>query len=129
DRWPYGARSLGIPTWHYGHEPPNAFATDIAKYFRNAIREDTLLHLASAGIVFLTGGAGTVQEIFQDMCENHYADASSVSPMVLVGRGYWERTLPVWPALRALAQGRPVAAQVRLVDSVDDAVAALAGRC
>src|SRR5690606_13046487 len=25
--------SLGIPTWHYGHELPTPFATKIAKYF------------------------------------------------------------------------------------------------
>ncbi|MET0999436.1 MAG: Rossmann fold nucleotide-binding protein, partial [Marmoricola sp.] len=30
-------RSLGIPTWHYGHAPPNAFSSSVAKYFRNAI--------------------------------------------------------------------------------------------
>ena len=31
--------SLAIPTWHYGHEPTNVFATAIAKYFRNAVSE------------------------------------------------------------------------------------------
>ena len=35
-------RSLGIPTWYYGHEPPNAFAQQIAKFFSNALREDLL---------------------------------------------------------------------------------------
>ena len=35
--------TLGIPTWHYGHEPPNVFASAIAKYFRNAVREAVLL--------------------------------------------------------------------------------------
>ena len=77
--------TLGIPTWHYGHEPPNAFATTMAKYFRNATREAILLEVCDAGIVFLPGAAGTVQEIFQDACENYYADESSVAPMVLVG--------------------------------------------
>ena len=32
--------SLGVPTWFYGHEPPNLFATRIAKFFTNALRED-----------------------------------------------------------------------------------------
>ena len=67
--------SLGIPTWFYGHEPPNVFATAIAKYFRNATREAILLQVCDAGIVFLPGAGGTVQEIFQDACENYYADA------------------------------------------------------
>ena len=43
--------------------------------------------------------AGTVQEVFQDACENYYADESSVAPMVLVGRTYWTETLPAWPLL------------------------------
>jgi predicted Rossmann-fold nucleotide-binding protein len=119
-RWPEGTRSLGIPTWHYGHEPPNAFATDIAKYFKNAIREDILLHLAAAGIVFLPGAAGTVQEVFQDACENYYADPSSVAPMVFVGREYWTEVLPAWPLLSALAKGRVMEPFVHLVDRVED---------
>ncbi|MCX6401487.1 MAG: Rossmann fold nucleotide-binding protein [Propionibacteriales bacterium] len=63
---PAPSPSLGVPTWHYGHEPPNLFATAIAKYFRNALREAILLQICDAGIVFLPGAGGTVQEIFQD---------------------------------------------------------------
>jgi predicted Rossmann-fold nucleotide-binding protein len=125
ERWPDGSRSLGIPTWHYGHEPPNAFATDIAKYFKNAIREDILLHVAAAGIVFLPGAAGTVQEIFQDACENYYADASSVAPMVLVGREYWTEVVPAWPLLESLARGRAMEPVVHLVDTVEEVPALL----
>jgi hypothetical protein len=43
--------SLGIPTWHYGHEPTTSLATHIGKYFQNSIREDGLLELAKQGIV------------------------------------------------------------------------------
>ena len=100
--------SLGIPTWFYGHEPSNLFATAIAKYFRNALREAILLQICDAGIVFLPGAAGTVQEVFQDACENYYAAEASVAPMVLVGRAYWTDTVPVWPLLRSLARGRPM---------------------
>jgi predicted Rossmann-fold nucleotide-binding protein len=117
-----GAReTLGIPTWFYGHEPSNVFATAIAKYFRNAIREAILLQLCDAGIVFLPGAAGTVQEVFQDACENYYAAPESVAPMVLVGRTYWTTDLPVWPLLQALARGRPMQEHVHLVDTVDEA--------
>jgi predicted Rossmann-fold nucleotide-binding protein len=126
DRWPEGMRSFGVPTWHYGHEPPNAFATDIAKYFKNAIREDVLLHLATAGTVFLPGAAGTVQEVFQEACENFYADASSVAPMVLVGRGQWTETLPVWPLLEKLSEGRLMQGMVHLVDDVSEVAPLLA---
>lgn len=34
ERWPLPPGeigSIGVPTWHYGHEPPNVFATHIAK--------------------------------------------------------------------------------------------------
>jgi predicted Rossmann-fold nucleotide-binding protein len=118
-----GRPTLGIPTWFYGQEPPNLFATAIAKYFRNAIRESILLQVCDAGIVFLPGAGGTVQEIFQDACENYYAAPESVAPMVLVGTTYWTETLPAWPLLRALARGRPMADHIHLVDSVEEAAA------
>ena len=64
----------------------------IAKFFRNALREDMLLSRCDAGIVFLPGAAGTVQEIFQDACENYYADEATIAPMVLVGISTGPRT-------------------------------------
>jgi predicted Rossmann-fold nucleotide-binding protein len=122
-----GRPNLGIPTWFYGHEPSNVFATAIAKYFRNAIRESILLMICEAGIVFLPGSGGTVQEIFQDGCENYYATPEAVAPMVLVGRSHWTETLPAWPLLQALARGRPMEGHVHLVDTVDEAVEVIAG--
>ncbi|MGA8986618.1 LOG family protein [Aeromicrobium sp.] len=122
DRYADPADSLGIPTWHYGHEPPNVFATAIAKYFGNPNREAVLLEVCDAGILFLPGAGGTVQEIFQDACENYYADESSVAPMVLVGLEYWTETLPAWPLLRSLARGRAMEGHVHLVDALDEAV-------
>ncbi|MEP7091702.1 MAG: Rossmann fold nucleotide-binding protein [Nocardioidaceae bacterium] len=126
-RWPSRSRSLGVPTWYYGHEPPNVFASDVAKYVRNAIREDVLLHLCAAGIVFLPGLAGTVQEVFQDACDNYYAHPAGIAPMVLVGTAYWTDELPVWPLLRTLAADREMAGSVHLVEEVDDALAVLSG--
>ena len=113
--------NLAIPTWHYGHEPPGVFATAIAKYFRNATREAILLEVCDAGIVFLPGAGGTVQEIFQDACENYYADEGSVAPMVLVGVQHWTEDLPAWPLLQALARGRGMEPHVHLVDTVEEA--------
>jgi len=63
-----------------------------------------------------------VQEIFQDACENYYADETSLAPMVLLGRRYWTEELPVWPLLQALAAGRVMEPHVHLVDSVAEAV-------
>lgn len=123
--WPHGSPNLGIPTWFYGHEPPNMFATHIAKYFANATREAVLLEKSSGGIVFLPGAAGTVQEIFQDACENYYASQGSISPMILVGVEHWTKTLPAFPLLEKLAGGRSMEKYVYLVDDPAEAVSIL----
>jgi predicted Rossmann-fold nucleotide-binding protein len=125
DGLPGDVRTLGIPTWFYGHEPPNAFAAAVAKFFRNAIREDTLLRLCNAGIVFLPGAAGTVQELFQDACENYYAEDPARAPMVLLGREHWTRTYPAWPLLRSLADAAGFSDSVFLVDTWEEAVEAV----
>jgi predicted Rossmann-fold nucleotide-binding protein len=118
-------RSLGIPTWHYGHEPPNPFSSAVAKYFRNAIREDVLLEVSGAGMVFLPGAAGTVQEIFQAACTNYYAAEAEVVPMVFVGEDYWRRTLPAWPLVDVLAAGRPFGVRLHLVATTEEALGLL----
>jgi predicted Rossmann-fold nucleotide-binding protein len=126
-RWSGTTVSIGVPTWFYGHEPPGAFASHVAKYFGNAVREDVLLRVCNAGVVFLPGLAGTVQEVFQDACENYYADADEVAPMVLVGAAYWTTELPVWPLLEALSRGRTMGCRVHLVDDVAEVTDLLSG--
>jgi predicted Rossmann-fold nucleotide-binding protein len=115
-------RSLGIPTWFYGHEPPNVFCDGIGKYFSNAIREDGLLARATAGLVVLEGAAGTVQEVFQAVTPLFYAPAGArLAPLVLVGQEYWSETVPVWAALRALGRERDMGSVVHLVDTPEEA--------
>jgi predicted Rossmann-fold nucleotide-binding protein len=116
-------RSLGIPTWFYGHEPPNVFADGIAKYFSNALREDGLLARSDAGVVVVPGAAGTIQEIFQFATRLYYG--ATAPPLVLLGRDHWTRTLPVLPLLDALGDGRAMAGAVHVVDTVEEAVAAI----
>lgn len=82
--------SLAVPTWFYGHEPSNLFAAAIAKYFDNSIREEGLLAIATAGVIYAPGSAGTTQEIFQDLTQNHYATYGSRSPMVLFSSERWQ---------------------------------------
>ncbi len=119
---PAQVSSIGIPTWFYGHEPPNVFCDGIAKYFSNALREDILLAQSTGGLVVLPGAAGTVQEIFQAATPLYYADPDApVPPLVLVGLEHWSDTVPVWPALRALGTGRPLERALHLVGTPEEA--------
>ncbi len=85
--------SLSVPTWFYGHEPSNPFASHIAKYFSNSEREAGLLAIATAGIVYVPGGPGTMQEVFQDAAQNAYVTFGGPSPMVFLDppeqQGWW----------------------------------------
>ncbi|MCL4286338.1 MAG: LOG family protein [Thermoleophilia bacterium] len=118
-----GGVSLAIPTWLYGHEPVGRFATHIAKYFANSIREDGLLRVAAAGIVFAPGGAGTVQEIFQDVAVNAYAPAGERAPIVFLG-AEWFRSSGIVAVVERFAGAAdpPFADLVLVTDSVAAAV-------
>lgn len=122
EAFPRGATSLAVPTWFYGHEPTNQFATHIAKYFANSLREDGLLAIANRGVVYAPGSAGTVQEIFMDATQNHYGTFRWVSPMVLFGRRYWKESLPAYPLLQALAGGRQYSHLLTVSDSPEQVV-------
>ena len=118
--------SLGIPTWLYGHEPPNVFASHIAKYFANSIREEGLLAIASHGVIYAPGSAGTIQEIFMDACQNHYESFGGASPMVFLGEEYWTVRKPVYPLLQQLAAGHTYASHLSISDDPDDVVTRIA---
>ncbi len=119
-------RSLGIPTWFYGHEPATPFATDIAKYFQNSMREDILLTIAKGGIIYTPGSAGTLQEIFQDAAQNHYKTVGISSPMVFLGKDFFGREVPVYTLLEALmANGRYKDLMLTITDSREEVVDAI----
>jgi len=94
--------SLGIPTWFYGHEPPTPFASKIAKYFENSVREEGLLTIARGGIIYTPGAAGTLQEIFQDAAQNHYKSTGYQSPMIFYGTNFWTNEIPIYPLLTTM---------------------------
>jgi predicted Rossmann-fold nucleotide-binding protein len=96
--------SLGISTWLYGHEPPTPFASKIAKYFANSVREDSLLAIAKGGMIFAPGSAGTIQEIFQDATQNHYLSFGYASPMVFLNTDYWSNERPIYPLLKKMIE-------------------------
>lgn len=110
--------SLSVPTWHYGHEPSTPLGTHIAKYFQNSIREDGLLAIAGAGVVYAEGRAGTVQEVFQDAAQNYYRSFGRFSPMVFLGERYWTETLPVRGVLASLFTREDFARYVLFTDDV-----------
>jgi predicted Rossmann-fold nucleotide-binding protein len=122
---------LAIPTWLYGHEPANLFAGGIAKYFSNAIREDTILRLARGGVVFAAGRAGTVQEVFQAATKAFYLSDGPSGPLIFLDVAFWTDTVPVLALLGPLLATSPhgdLSGLVHLTDDLDEAVALLAAR-
>ena len=95
--------SLAIPTYFYGHEPTAPFATDIAKYFDNSVREDGIVTVAKGGIIYTPGSAGTMQEIFQDAGQNHYETEGYASPMIFMGKDYYTNYMPAYTLLKDLS--------------------------
>lgn len=119
-------KSLGIPTWLYGHEPATPFATHIAKFFDNSIREDVILTIAFGGIIYTPGSAGTMQEIFQDAVQNHYLSYDFASPMIFLGRQFWTEDMPIYPLLKHLSEtGRYKNLLLTLTDDKDEVVKTL----
>ncbi len=107
ERYPRGQDNLAIPTWFYGHEPSNLFASHIAKYFSNSIREDNLLAISLFGVIYAPGSAGTTQEIFQEAAQNHYATYGYHSPMAFLSRERYEINTSLFPLLKQLAWQQP----------------------
>ena len=105
ERFPLASdyRSLAIPTYFYGHEPTAPFATDIAKYFDNSVREDGIVTVAKGGIIYTPGAAGTMQEIFQDAGQNHYETEGYASPMIFLGKDYYTNYMPAYSVLKDLS--------------------------
>ena len=118
--------SLGIPTWHYGHELPTPFATHIAKYFENSVREEGLLALAKGGVIFTPGSAGTMQEVFQDLAQNHYESYGYASPMIFLNVDFWTHERPIYPIINEMSdRGDLMNLNLGLYDNNDEVMAHL----
>lgn len=122
EKHPTGSASLAVPTWFYGHEPTNLFATHIAKYFSNSIREDGLLAVSLFGVIYAPGSAGTTQEIFMDATQNHYGTFGYYSPMVFLGRQRYVKDTSLYPLVQQLAQGRKYAEMLFITDKPEEVV-------
>ncbi|MFF5094072.1 MULTISPECIES: hypothetical protein [Actinosynnema] len=115
-------RTIGVPTWFYGHEPPNPACEVHAKYFANSVREEGLLTVATGGVVYTPGSAGTVQEVFQDYTQNHYGSVGPAAPMVFLGARFWTEEVPAAPLVRNLARGREAERWILVTDDPAEAV-------
>lgn len=116
-------KSLAIPTFFYGHEPPTVFATHIAKFFDNSQREDLILTAAFGGLIFMPGSAGTLQEVFQEAVQNHYLTYEVSSPMVFVGKKFWTEDVPVMPFIdHMVANGRYRNVDATVFDETEDVI-------
>ncbi len=124
EKYPTGPyKSLGIPTWLYGHEPPTPFASHIAKYFANSVREEGLLAVAKGGVIFAPGSAGTMQEIFQELAQNHYESFGKASPMVFLDKHYWTKERPIYPVIKKMKKsGALKNLNLGIYDDIDEVV-------
>ena len=100
---------MAIPTWSFGHELTQPFASRYAAFFLDSLRETALVHESRAGIVYARGSGGTVREIFEDAEENYYADTpDELTPMIFFDSdGFWSgegkpRGIKVDEAIRSL---------------------------
>lgn len=114
-KYPTGSESLAIPTWFYGHEPVNLFATHIGKYFSNSLREDGLLAISIYGIVYAPGSAATAQEVFADAAQNHYSTFDYISPMCFLGTSHYLLS-QIYSCLAQQAVGHSYAQMITISD-------------
>ena len=91
--------------------------------------------IATGGVIFAEGNAGTVQEIFQDACQNYYGTYGTAAPMILFGRDYWDppqmpvyvndKAKKVFPLVRKLAEEKGFTHRVIVTDSLREILRSL----
>lgn len=94
--------SIAIPTWVY-YEPTCVFASYIASYFSNPIREYNLLNYSFGGCLVSPGSAGTLAETFINHANQHYRSLGYIAPFVFLNKNWWNEKIPVFPLIYNLA--------------------------
>ena len=125
-RWPGGGDSVGIPTWFYGHEPPNAFAAP----HRQVLRQR---HPRGRPPRPLERGRRSSCPAPPAPSRRSSTTRPRTTTSPAANRPPWSswtartgpRRCPTWPLLQSLAAGRSMESRIALVDSVDEAPAAL----
>ena len=87
------SQSLAVPTWGCGSEPTTPFATHIAKYFQNSLREDGLLALAKQGIVYIRRQSWDNPGDFSRRCAELLQDLRVCQPDGIVWSGILDKNL------------------------------------
>ncbi len=127
-RCPDGTASLGVPTWFYGHEPPNAFADAGREVLqerdprgRPAARVHRR-HRVPAG-----SRRAPCRRCSRTPARTTTPPAGAVAPMVLVGRGLLDRgAARCGRCCERLARGREMADTLHLVDDLEEVAGLLA---
>jgi hypothetical protein len=95
------------------------FATHVGKYFSNSIREDGLLAISVYGVVFAPGSAATIEEVFINASQNHYATFNFCSPMMFLGQSHYLQS-QVYSCLAQQAVGHAYAQMIAISDEPED---------
>ena len=69
---------------------------------RAAYTIEGLLALAKGGVIFTPGSAGTMQEVFQDLAQNHYESYGYASPMIFLNVDFWTKARTISPILQQM---------------------------
>lgn len=124
-----GGKSVGMNIVLPHEQKPNPYLNDVItfRYFFN--RKTGLIHF-SQGFLLLPGGAGTLDELFEAL-NLMMTKKTPRFPLVACGKSYWQGLL-TWMSEQIVARGLMRAdelACIRLVDTVDEAVAIFKQEC
>lgn len=111
--------SIAIPTWHY-FEPTAMFASHIAMYFNNPIREYNLLNFSYGGVLISPGSAGTISEIFLNHANQHYKTLGYNAPFVFQNNYWWTTKNPVYPLISQIANTENYKSRLFLVETPEE---------
>jgi predicted Rossmann-fold nucleotide-binding protein len=82
-----------------------------------------LTGLATHGVIYAEGRAGTLQEIFEDGAQNYYHTYGAFSPMIFLSANYWTTNIPVKPVLEALFKSDDFKNNVLFTDDPAEVIA------
>ncbi|WP_369490880.1 hypothetical protein [Porphyromonas cangingivalis] len=67
-----------------------------------------------------------MQEIFQDLAQNHYVSYEMSSPMIFLGKDYWTHERPIYPLLEGMsAEGKINGILLSITDDNDEVISTI----